>query len=53
MLNFWCIGLYVVGQPLKSVDSFQQLPWSLAEALNGLLQQRKINTVIGSSSAGD
>lgn len=52
-LIFGVYGCMLLDSHWNQWDSFQQLPWSLAGALNGLLQQGKINIVVGSSSADD
>lgn len=52
-LIFGIYGCMLLNSHWNQWDSFQQLPWPLAVALNGLLQQGKINIVVGSSSADD
>lgn len=52
-LIFSIYGCVVLDSHWNQWDSFQQLPWSLAGALNCLLQQGKINRAVGSSSADD
>lgn len=52
-LIFSVYGCMLLNSHWNQWDSFRQLPWFRAGALNGLLQQRKINIVVGSSSADD
>lgn len=50
---FSIYGCVLLDSHWNQWDSFQQLPWSLAGALNCLLQQGKINRAVGSWSADD
>lgn len=52
-LIFSIYGCVLLDSHWNQWDSFQQLPWSLAGALNCLLQQGRINRAVGSSSADD